>query len=340
MKSNKIFAALAIVIAVAAIAMILKGSTRVRATPDALTFERDVTVDMGTALSSADVVSVSNHVRMSEVFSLERIARYGGYRHTMADNPSGGAVTITLRWKTGDKVTREEKLVLPEDTTENNNSARNRLVVEKRTEFDRMAREFCSPIRMSYSFGLIVDTTEGVDDRLADRVREVVGDLRAAELAKAGNAVTMGLYHVTESSYMGGRRRIDLAKNELSAGLEWLLSPEKEEDRSSALRGLAASLGEMSKAGGNIRVDIFSDGLENTDTLSVYKTPKLLDDEEGWAKLDAVANLAGLELKGVNIHLHPLPPKSARHEAVMERGLAYLANRLAKAGATVRMEPL
>jgi hypothetical protein len=340
MMNKKMLSLLAMVVGIGAVVLTMKGSVRVKPAPDSFTFERNVQGDEGAALVPTDIVSNNNNVRLSEVFNSERIANYGGFTHS--GKPSGGELKVTFVWKDGNKVTRTETFVVEEDKTEANNSIRNKYVAGKREEFAKIVGGFTAPIGIKRAFGVALDTTEGVTPELADRVRQVIAETRVQFIgANPKNMVTLNLYNITENPYQGGRQRPALTVDgELEKAAQWLLAERPGRNNSSVLGGLKAVVEEMAEFGdANPTLHIFTDGLENTDTLSVYKKPELFEDANV-AALDAVFDLTGVKLAGLKVHLHPLPAKSARQATMMQKGLKYIAGRLAKAGAAVKIEPL
>ncbi len=329
------------VLAIAFVAFTLIGSHRVKAPPTHFTFERDVQKDQGMALVPQDLTSTDNsHVRLTEVFSAERTTAYAGF--AKSGKPSGGELTVEFIWKSGDKKDRTDKFIIEEDKTESDNSGRNRFVAQKKIEFGKRIGEFVAPVSVHTTFGIALDVTEGVKPELAKRVRQVIDETRAVQLgADKKNSVVLNLYNITQSPYQGGRERPNLASpSEMKASIDWLVKERPSQSQSSILRGLEAVLLEMIEyRDQNPRLDIFTDGLENLQELSVYRDPSLLD-VKNWSKLDEVADLKNFKLKGLTIHIHPLPAASPSHANMMEKGLDYLADRLRKAEAKVIVDPL
>lgn len=312
---------------------------------DVFTFERNIDVDEGQPLVAAKLVSREG-VRLTEIFNPsrraftpERFSRYGADR----SNPMGGGIGLKVKFVTinGERIETKEFILPGWYAFERPTTRPQRRTEVKAAEprFAQAIEAFAAPISIRRTFGIALDITEGVQPALSKRVRKIIDETHAVKLgADPKNSVILSLYNITESPYQGGRERPDITRPEsVRAGLEWLLKERPAQSRSSVLRGLVAVLEEMSR-GGNPRLDVFSDGLENTEELSVYKKPELLE-EVNWVTLDGIAHLENLKLSGLAVHIHPLPAKSARYAELMEKGLAYLADRLKKAGATVKVEP-
>lgn len=304
---------------------------------DHLVFVRDVRKDGGTSLKPENVISADRtrtRLTETEIFSPGRISRIQEGRGLLVDFfVMNGAQQIsreTLKVTGWDKY---EEIAGHGVTSEDMLNA----AEEERKRFRGVVDKFVSPLSISVTFGIVVDTTEGVSQELKNRVHEVIQELGAVDLAKKGHSVKLNMYHITESSYQGGRRRIKLKPSNIEEAEQWLLSG-TEQSNSSVLRGLFSILQETSEAEGNTSLYIFTDGLENLPELSVYEQPDLLE-ERNWEKIDEVAHLENLKLQGMEVHLHPLPPNNSRHEKMMEKGLAYLADRLTKTGAKVELKP-
>lgn len=298
-----------------------------------LVFTRNVSKDGGVKLDPSSVISKEG-TRLTEVFSLERINRIGAD----ANPPDGIGLTVIFLTMNGTREIKREVFSIPEwkKHLDTSYGKRREIVEQAAIDFKKSIAIFTDPVRLNLTFGIVVDTTEGVDPRLKERVQEVIGEIGALELVDKGHSVVLNMYHITESSYQGGRRRIKLKPSNVTEAEQWLLSG-TEQSNSSVLRGLRSILQEIFQAGGNPRLDIFTDGLENLPELSVYKNPELLEDDN-WGRIDEVAHIEALKLKGMEIHLYPLPPRNSRHEEMMEKGLAYLEDRLKKAGAEVKLE--
>lgn len=312
---------------------------------DTFIFTRDIRQDRGRELTDwSRIVATGGSkkgLHLSEVFSDVQQKRYGFDTDALT---GGVGLEVTGIIKNGDQVIKKVsfKIVGWEVYEEGgNNDARNALVADKKSEFEgSFIREFTGQIEMKFTFAVVLDATEGVDEVLARRVREVVQETKAEEFAEQGADVIVVLYHVTESAYQGGRHKIRVVtkRGDLEKSMEWFLGPQKEEKSSSVLRGMLSIFREVEGyKDESPSIHLFSDGLENLPELSVYRNPELLE-EENWSKLDEVADLGSLDLTGIEIYLHPLPPKNARHEAMMEGGLQYLRSRLKQAGASVRIE--
>lgn len=297
-----------------------------------LVFVRDVRKDSGTELDPSTIVSEDGtHTRLTEVFSPERVGRI--------ENNGDSLLVEFFTMSGSQEISHETVKVSGWSRYRETSSKKMRDLAEEVRDgkFKEAVAKFTGPVLISVTFGIVVDTTEGVSQELRNRVHEVIQELGIVELAKKGHSVALNMYHITESSYQGGRRRIKLKPSNIAGAENWLLSG-TEQNSSSVLRGLRSILQEMSQTGGSPRLDIFTDGLENLPgELSVYKNPEL-QENGNWEKIDKIAHLETLKLKGMEIHLYPLPPRNSRHEEMMEKGLAYLADRLGNAGAKVALE--
>ncbi len=298
-----------------------------------LTFTRDVRKDGGVKLDPSKVISMEG-VRLTEVFSQERMNRIGADTNP----PDGVGLSVDFIIFNGSQELKRETFLIPGwQKYEAKFEDRREFVKSEAVRFKEPADRFTDVVKLKLTFGIVVDTTEGVDSRLSARVKEVIRETGVVELASKGHSVVLNMYHITESSYQGGRRRVKLRPPDIAAAEQWLLNG-NEESNSSVLRGLHSILQEMSTTGESLRLDIFTDGLENLKEFSMYQRPEVL--EEGhWGKIDEVAHLEALKLEGVEIHLYPLPPRNSRHEMMMEKAHSYLADRLTKAGANVKLEP-
>ena len=299
---------------------------------DTYTFERNVRENPGQALDPDNIKALDSDVLLSEIFSEERANRYGADLQP----PDGVGLSVTFLWRSNGNIIREESFNLPawEEFEQTSNHDRRKLVEQMQGRFEVLVDEFTKPVSAEFVFAFVVDTTEGVGDQLRQRVEEVFQASNYAELSSS-NDVTGYFYRIDASAYQGRRQKADDADG-FARRLEWLLS-DGESPNSSVYEGLRAALHELSREK-QPEVLLFTDGLENTPSVSVYKQPALLD-EGSWSKLDEVWDPASLDLGELQIRLFPLPPQNTRHEELMSRGLDYLEDRLTAAGATVVREP-
>lgn len=311
---------------------------------DTLTFERVLDKDEGRQLNPTDLVSTEG-VHLTDVYSPttkkftpERQSRYGADR----TGQGGIGLAVTFVHKDGGKTDAQYfQLKSWQYFEETTRPTRRKEIKDAESSFAEAITTFVAPVSIKRAFGIALDTTEGVQPLLAKRVRQVIDETRAVQLGADGkNTVTLNLYNITESPYQGGRERPKLTDpEEVKTSIGWLLGERSSLKSSSVLGGLRSVLEEMIVFSETRPVlHIFTDGLENTDTVSVYKKPEFLE-KENWSQLDHIANLASLKLAGLDIHIHPLPVMSSQHATLMAKGLVYLADRLTKAGAEVKLEP-
>lgn len=321
-------------IAVPVVFMVHRGGSTPPA--DQFVFERDVLTDHGDALDMNEITSADEfHVRLVDVLNQENIGRYG---HDQTP-PNGGSLKVTFRVKRGMTTLPETTFVIPEQERRSNNEKRRQFVEEKRQKFVELAEKFAASIDVNFAFAVVVDTTEGINPELEGTIlsmtRRAVGDL-------ADGKSTVYAYQLHELSYQGSRQAITpKSPTDLTNALDSFLAAKGVAGQSSVLRGIQNVLTDINstRKGEPIRVDVWTDGLENTESHSVYSMPLLLDPAgDGWEKLDGVWSPTSLDLTGLEIHLHPLPPKSQRHEDMTIMGLDYLADRLRAAGAQVTVE--
>lgn len=315
------------VVAVFAITYIVSDFLAIENQVDTFTFERDIALDRGQQLDLADVKATDGTIA-SELFSATNIGRWG------ADGKGEDFVGLIVEFRIledGELIGEPRVLEIPNPARQGDFPERRRLIDEKRQEFAERLEGFASSVSLDLSYGLIVDTTEGVGEILTRRVRESVDSAKSF-----GNDETLFLvYRIDDSGYQGDRGRHTLA--DLDEGLAYALTPRPGTKSSSLFEGLYAALREMSGKS-SPRVTIFTDGLENTDALSVYRDEGLLAPER-WGELDKVIDWTTLSLDGMRIDLYPLPPKGKRHEELSSKGLDYLESRLAEAGADVMRHP-
>ena len=213
---------------------------------------------------------------------------------------------------------------------------------KKQQEFERAVAGFVGPGEgVSFAFAIAVDITEGVSFTLANRVRETV-KMNTEKIIKARGNLTVVMYRIHDLSYQGERRLVfPVQQGDLEKPLAWLLEQPRPEKQSSILRGMEGVMRDMNilRKGAPCRFDVWTDGLENMGALSVYKKPELLQ-EKNWGALDGIARLAEVDARGLDVHLHPLPPQWAYHEELMRQGLKYLENRLTAASAKVVVETI
>ena len=305
-------------------------------TIETVTFERDVRIDHGVKLDPNNIIS-TNKRPFDEIFSKENMGRYG------ADTviPDGVGLTATFRVKRGSLILKERTFTLPgwqylEETT---NSDRRALVESRRPEFEDLVAEFAAPVDVNFISAVVVDTTDGVSDmvkeRVANTMADTVGDL-------ASGKSTVYAYTLHELAYQGNRQKIvPNSSADITNALDSFLAAKGAAGQSSVLRGLQSVVTDINsiRKGEPIRIDVWTDGLENTESISVYSTPSLLDPgPDGWEKLDGAWNPTSLDLAGLELYLHPLPPSSSQHERMTFQGLEYLRDRLSDAGATVTVE--
>lgn len=279
-------------------------------------------------------------VSINDLFDEDNTRRYG-YDGTQ---PDGVGLEVTLRVKRGKTLVSEEKFNIPRwETFEegHNNPARVALVEAKKTEFEKLAAQFLAAKEMAYTFAVVVDTTEGVGSALRSRVNDTLTDALGTQYGKA----EVKLYTLYEMAYQGGRQRVKpKSAEDLKSKLESFLGgDDKPRANSSVVRGLASVLTDVKhglREDDTIEVHIWTDGLENTEEISVYKDPTLLAEQGGWPRLDAGWNPTTLKFSGLDIHIHPLPPKNHHYEEQMEKGLEYLNRRLTDTGAKVTIEAI
>lgn len=342
MNKKVIWSLVAIVASAIGLSFALQGESYIPQT-DTLTFERDINNDEGRPLNTADLVSTEG-IRLADVynpttkkFAPERLSRYGADR----TEQGGFGLTVNFIRKDGGETVKPFQLKSWEYFEQTTRPTRRKEVEDAEPRLAEAINAFVASVTIQRAFGVALDTTEGVTPELATRIRQIIAETRAVQLGSdAKNEVALNLYNITESPYQGGRQRPTLTDgNSVKTSIEWLLAERLSQKNSSVLMGLKAVTEEMTGLRDSRPVlHVITDGLENTDALSVYKTPSLLD-EANWPKLDQVANLAGLNLAGLTINLHPLPAKSAGQAKMMEAGLRYLANRLTSAKAQVKIEP-
>ncbi len=342
MNKKLVLSSVAILAAAIGLTMFLWGE---KYTPkeDFLVFEREVEADGGLAIDASTLVSTEG-VRLTDIFlqeskkfSAKSLKRYGAERPT-PEEPGGYGLKLTFVTKDGDKILSSNIFQLKgwlkfEQTTRPN---RRKELTGSQPELAKAIEAFTGPVAIKRAFGVALDTTEGVSDDLAKRVRQIVDETRAVQLGADGkNKIALNLYHISEDPYQGGRQRPNLGMEaEVKASTDWLVEG-KAKPKSSVLRGLMPILKEMMEnKDSRPKLHIFTDGLENLPEASVYKNPELLE-EANWSKLDQIADIGALNLKGLTVHLHPLP---VSRPALMEKGLKYLENRLKKAGAQVKIE--
>jgi len=315
---------------------------------DTFTFVRNVeeNQDRGRKLDPSTLAATEGEVVLSEVFSMERMLRYGFNANT---GTGGVGLKVTGLIKSGDRVLNTITWSdLPQWETfeeENDNEARNNRVAKAKADFEKnFVAVFAGKLKLDLPFMFVLDTTNGVDDRLTHRVQEIINDANMPKLAQEGHSVTAWFYHLTESSYQAGRQRVHVGEDNLDEARQWFLGSKPEAPASSTIRGIWSIFQEVEKvavAGQGPRIHVFTDMLENQPGgLSVYSNPGLLDDEKsGWAQLDTVAEIKKLRLHGAEVALHPIVPRDQWHEVMMGKGLRYLASRLSQAGAKTSIEP-
>ena len=306
-------------------------------TIETVTFERDVRVDHGDELDPTTITSVEEHVPLTDVFNKANMGRYGA--DTIA--PDGVGLTVRFLTKRGATTIREEIFSIPawERFEETTNEDRRRLVESRRPEFEGLVAEFAAPVDVNFISAVVVDTTEGVSDMLKERVANTMSDT-VGDLASGKS--TVYAYTLHELAYQGNRQKIvPNSSADITNSLDSFLAAKGAAGQSSVLRGLQSVVTDINsiRKGEPIRIDVWTDGLENTETLSVYSTPSLLaPGPDGWEKLDRAWSLSGIDLRGLELYLHPLPPSSSQHERMTFQGLEYLRDRLSDAGATVTVE--
>jgi hypothetical protein len=152
-------------------------------------------------------------------------------------------------------------------------------------------------------------------------------------------------YHLYAEDYQGGREQVDFCDAQaVRDATKRFVAPDAGAKKSSLFGAIKSGLLELSDSVKNtpriiVRVHFFTDGLHNDDQLSVYKDRTLVE-PLNWSKLDEVFSLGDeINLQGFEIHLHKLPANTTdRPQVLMDRALAYLADRLKKKGAEVTVE--
>jgi hypothetical protein len=310
---------------------VFRGNANFKPETDTATFVRNVKANPG--IIKPEEIEASDGtlkgVRLSEIFSLEQTARYG----VQTDNPHqgvglevvgviiNGGKTDTLKFAIKGWQRFEE---------EGSNNARNQMVQAKKKEFSEFISKFTSEFQSNTTSIFVVDRSEGISKTLDYVVRK--------EVDQIGTINHLIAFQLGENSYQGERRETN-KPGEIEGILDWLLEPGGEEKNTSLIRGLYDVFSAIAEyTAQDPEVDVYTDGLENTSTVSVYRNLSLLE-KDGWEKLDQVKDLSKLTLDGVTIRLHPLPPKSERYRVMQDKGLEYLKDRLKRAGATVTIKP-
>jgi hypothetical protein len=303
------------------------------------TFIRELK-DGGNKINPASLSGVRGE-KVAEVFSPENKAAYGAHTATVQ---GGLGLRVTLRTTFKGKDVGEPKVLnlIPTLTAEPpSNPARVALVSRAEAEFENALSSFTGEQRVNRATAFFLDTTSGVPRALAARVAGVV---RAEARTCAVGLNIFNFYNLYAEDYQGGREQVDFCDAQAVTGAtERFVAPNAGAKKSSLLGAIKSGLMELSDSVRNmspiiVRAHFFTDGLQNDDQLSVYKDRTLLE-PRNWSKLDAVFDLEGLTLEGFEIHLHKLPANTTdRPQVLMDRALAYLADRLKKKGAEVTVE--
>jgi hypothetical protein len=304
-------------------------------------FVRDLTTNQD-KVSANDLVAADG-TRLSTVCSKDAInTRYGA---SSDDSLGGYGLTVMFKTAIGKRSLDEKVFTLlgwkhSEETTNND---RQNFAIGKCAEFEQMVAEFTGPMKLDHVEAAIVDTTNGMSPVLVKRIHGVIADAQSGIRCGKGERNFLFAYHLTVQAYQGGRSKADFCSSEeVQAAANWLAKERPQERQSSVLRGLTAAFTELAAYVANnprtvVRIDVFTDGLENTDELSVYKDRSVVD-TNNWSKMDAYFVVSGLNLAGVEIHLHPLEEPNS-DILLQDKALRYLKQRLAARGAKVTVEP-
>jgi len=334
--------ALAAVVLAAAVYLLVFSGTYTPQT-DELIYERDIATDGGVRLDPATVVSLGTvRTNLRSLCSQEQRDRWGAD----AQGADGVGLRAVFVRKSGTREVSRETVTIPSWQTSDETPlpTRRALVAERCNALSALSTAFVAPVTRNCVMALVVDTTNGMDAVLNRRARETITESRDRLSGETCGAGGFYLYRLTATPSQGDRWRVLRGRGfeEGMRGAEtWLLASQPEQGESSVLRGLAASLTEIARLqpADVVRVDIFTDGLENVGDRSVYRDASLLD-EENWPVLDGAWDPASLRLAGLDVHLRPLPNQSEKSSALSQRAFLYLKARLEQAGARVTTEPL
>jgi hypothetical protein len=187
---------------------------------------------------------------------------------------------------------------------------------------------------------MVVDVTSGVSPVLDARVRENIKDVVTGTCGLPGGSGQFYGYHISENEDVGERKRVDLCPSVDNGTVGWLLTTDiGVKERSAVFLSIKTLLTELmrkerSRSDTAIRVDIYTDGLENTDKVNSYRHPEVFE-RENWKMLDKNFGIDDVELEGIEVHIHPLPLADGIQKDTSKKAIAYLADRL-----NAEVEPL
>jgi hypothetical protein len=310
---------------------------------DSLVFERDIAVDQGASLDPTKVLSTgTSRIRLNDLCSEELRNRWGAD----GQGEDGVGLTAVFVRKSGTRIISRDTVTIPswQYADETALPDRRALVRDRCEALRAQSTAFMAPVSRKCVMAVVVDTTSGMNAILSRRAREVITDSSERLTGRTCGAGGFYAYRLTATPSQGDRWRVNRGPGfgaEMRGVESWLLESQPEQAESSVLRGLAASLVEISRLqpADIIRVDVFTDGLENVGDRSVYRDQTLLDGGN-WPRLDVAWDPRSLQLRGFDIHLHPLPGQSDRTAALTARAFQYLKDRLERAGATVTIDTL
>jgi hypothetical protein len=305
--------------------------------PQTLTavFERDVMKDQGSALDPSAIVS-KNQIHLDAVCSKEQFHHFSGH-DGMHKAPFGVGANVTLAIMSGNRQIGQIPVApLPpwKVDEETDNPTRLYMVKHWCADFQQQVGAFTRPLQITRVNALIVDTTDGIRPDLAHRIRE-----KATDICTLGGSLY--IYNLSQQNYQGGRQRLSCGDSQgIESALSTLLSS-KADPRSSIYGGIHESFGELADFVHQdphtlVKVYIFTDGVENTESQDFYHNPQFID-EQNWGALDPVLGTANLNMSGMRVSIYPTPDET--HKKLVDDSINYLVDRFTKAGAVVDQKP-
>lgn len=229
-----------------------------------------------------DAMGKAPTVPVDEIFSDDAMAQY--------EEGKGLTVEFVTRFR-GQEHT--EKFILEpwhrfEETTVGQSGERTEYVAKRRQEFLKYVSRFESTQPLTQTIALFVDDTDGVSERYQAEVKEVINDLKLGPWISAGNGLNFFVYRVSTLAAADKKKKvIDIGAkagaNEINELVDWATQNQGPKPHSSIATSIFDVAGEL--VDGAVHLVVFSDGLENSDMVSLYKNPELLD-ETNWPELD------------------------------------------------------
>lgn len=280
-----------------------------------------------------DALATASAINAEKIFSDESIRRF--------NNGDGLKTRFVISFHGKEEWVRPFELPMKKMTAETNRPARREDVLKKISEFQETATEFSRYQPRTWTVEVMVDDSDGVDEKLQRQVIGEMDDLELTNRMKAGDGVNFWTFRLSATDYLDDSHTA-VAQGEGTHGygkiarkLDEIIKPRGATKATSLATGLFNALAKNSGKP-NRTVLIFSDGLENSAMADFYKNPPTKEAE--WKELGEKfqTKVQRPDLKGVWIYWYG--PKSGANADQIRASLKFWRHLLEEAGAHIEIE--